>query len=241
MHPPDVDVSTDHPRSPPKGKTGHRRAAWITAVILLVIFVGFALFSGTVVGRSVDAIRAAASGADGPGSLALVYGLAAVFTFLTVLLPLPAEASAFLNGALFPSFIAFLLTWTMAMLGATASYEIGRWCGRPPAERLFGGDRLSRFERLIERAGWPTLLALRLSPVMAFTAINWASGILALSRPVFYWTTAVGLIPGTFVFTVVPEVLEQGRSTGLLITLAFAVVIGLLAMSYLRFKRTKPI
>jgi hypothetical protein len=35
---------------------------------------------------------------------------------------------------------------------------------------------------------------------MAFT-INWASGILALSRPAFYWTVAAGLLPGTGVFT----------------------------------------
>jgi len=200
----------------------------------LVIAVG-----GDVVRPMVSFIRSAAEGADGPWAQASIYGLASVFTFLTVLLPLPAEASAFLNGSLFPAPVAFGLTWTMAMVGAAASYEIGRRHGRAPAHRLFGTAPMDRVERLIDRAGWPTLLALRLSPVMAFTAINWASGILALSRPVFYWTTAVGLVPGTYVFTLVPDLLRSGASTAKLVGIGTAAAIGLLGVSYLRMRR-KP-
>jgi uncharacterized membrane protein YdjX (TVP38/TMEM64 family) len=203
----------------------------LIGALLLVVAVG-----GEVVGPTVALIRSAAEGAEG-GTLAAIYGLAAAFTFLTVLLPLPAEASAFLNGSLFPAPVAFVLTWTMAMAGATASYEIGRRHGRAPAHKIFGTAPMDRVERLIDRAGWPTLLALRLSPVMAFTAINWASGILALSRPVFYWTTAAGLVPGTYVFTVVPDLLRSGASTAKLVGIASAAVVGLLGVSFLRMRR----
>lgn len=217
----------DRPRRP-------RAAFWVIVLVALVVFI--AGVGSTVTSEAVEAIRRAADGSEGPWSRALVFVVAAVFTFFTVLLPLPAEASAFLNGSIFAPSVAFGLTWVMAMAGASASYEIGRWLGRPPAERMFGKVRLARVERLVEKAGWPTLLALRLSPVMAFTAINWASGILALSRPVYYWTTGVGLIPGTYVFTVVPGVLEDGGSAGLLIGLGFAVVLLLLGVSYLRMR-----
>jgi len=220
--------------APDKGRR-QRAAFWGLVLVAVVVFI--AGIGSTVTSEAVEAIRRAADGSEGPWSRALVYALASVFTFLTVLLPLPAEASAFLNGSIFPPGAAFVLTWVMAMAGASASYEIGRWLGRPPAERMFGKVRLDRVERLVEKAGWPTLLALRISPVMAFTAINWASGILALSRPVYYWTTGVGLIPGTFVFTVVPGVLEDGGSAGLLIGLGFAAVLLLLGVSYLRMRR----
>jgi uncharacterized membrane protein YdjX (TVP38/TMEM64 family) len=211
------------------------RIAGVALVILAVV--ALAVRSGTVVDRATAIIRASARGDRGGGAEAAVYLLAAGFTFLAVLLPLPAEAAALLNGTLFPPATAFALTWGAAMLGAAASYEIGRWAGRPPAVRLFGAERLRRVERLVERAGWPTLLALRLSPVMAFTAINWASGILALSRPVFYWTVAAGLVPGTFVFSVVPEILERGTSVASLIGLAVAVMAGLFGLSYVRLRR----
>jgi len=205
----------------------------ILGLLALLIILG-----REVVGPAVASIRSAADGARGGPALAAVYGLASAFTFLTVFLPLPAEASAFLNGSLFPSGIAFGLTWTMAMAGAGASYEIGRKWGREPAHRIFGRGPMDKVERLLDRAGWPTLLALRLSPVMAFTAINWASGILALSRPVFYWTTAAGLVPGTYVFTVTPELLESGASTTKLVLIAVALAAGLLAMSYVRVSRS---
>lgn len=227
-------MSSSSPPDPSKPGRSRRLLVLVAlaGAILLIVAAG-----SEVIRPTVAFIRSAAQDAEG-GTLAAIYGLASVFTFLTVLLPLPAEASAFLNGSLFPAPVAFGLTWTMAMAGAATSYEIGCRLGRAPAHRLFGTAPMDRVERLIHRAGWPTLLALRLSPVMAFTAINWASGILALSRPVFYWTTAVGLVPGTYVFTVVPDLLRSGTSTATLVGIAAAAAVGLLGVSFLRMRRT---
>jgi uncharacterized membrane protein YdjX (TVP38/TMEM64 family) len=124
------------------------------------------------------------------------------------------------------------------MAGAAASYECGLRLGHRPAERLFGATRLARVQDLVDRAGWPTLLALRLSPVMAFTAINWASGILALSRPVFYWTVAVGLVPGTWVFTMAPELLLDRSATTKLLVVAGVVMLVLFGVTWGRVKRS---
>jgi uncharacterized membrane protein YdjX (TVP38/TMEM64 family) len=233
----DCGMPPSSPLSPKTDPGGSRR--WMVLVALVAAILLIIAAGGEVVRPMAAFIRSAAEGADGPWAQATIYGLASLFTFLTVLLPLPAEASAFLNGSLFPSPIAFGLTWTMAMVGAATSYEVGRRHGRTPAHRLVGKALMDRVERLIDHAGWPTLLALRLSPVMAFTAINWASGILALSRPVFYWTTAVGLVPGTYVFTVVPHLLQSGASTAKLVGLGSAAAVGLLGVSYLRMRRTK--
>jgi uncharacterized membrane protein YdjX (TVP38/TMEM64 family) len=211
-------------------------------VRLLLIALGVAALAALLVFGAPTAamlarrLRGLAGGPDGNPSL-LVYALAAGFTFLAILLPLPAEAAALLNGTLFPPLTAFLLTWVSAMAGAAASYECGLRLGHRPAERLFGATRLARVQSLVDRAGWPTLLALRLSPVMAFTAINWASGILALSRPVFYWTVAVGLVPGTWVFTMAPELLLDRSATTRLVVIAGVVVLVLFGVSWGRVRR----
>jgi uncharacterized membrane protein YdjX (TVP38/TMEM64 family) len=55
---------------------------------------------------------------------------------------------------------------------------------------------------VVVASGAPGLLLLRLTPVVAFTAINWAAGLTPLSRWTFFWTTAVGIIPGSILFTV---------------------------------------
>jgi uncharacterized membrane protein YdjX (TVP38/TMEM64 family) len=195
------------------------------------------IFSGPTATLLAQRLRSLAGGPDGTPSL-LVYALAAGFTFLAVLTPLPAEAAALLNGTLFPPLTAFLVTWISAMAGAAASYECGLRLGHRPAERLFGATRLARVQSLVDRAGWPTLLALRLSPVMAFTAINWASGILALSRPVFYWTVAVGLVPGTWVFTMAPELLLDRRATTRLLVIAGVVMLVLVGLTWGRVRRS---
>lgn len=180
-----------------------------------------------------ETVRAYASGEDTMGA---AMALAALFTLIAALLPLPAEAPALLNGALFAPVTAFLLTYVCAYLGAAIAYECGRLLGYDAAAQLVGVERMRRVEKLINRAGWPTLLALRLSPVMAFTALNWASGVLKLSRPVFYWTMLVGLLPGTYVFTVIPHILDGGRNLWLYVGVIVAIMIGLFAITILRFR-----
>jgi uncharacterized membrane protein YdjX (TVP38/TMEM64 family) len=216
-----------------------RRSTIRLALIALgvVALVGALIVGGPTATLVAQRLRSLAGGPDGTPSL-LVYALAAGFTFLAVLTPLPAEAAALLNGTLFPPLTAFLVTWISAMAGAAASYECGLRLGHRPAERLFGATRLARVQRLVDHAGWPTLLALRLSPVMAFTAINWASGILALSRPVFYWTVAVGLVPGTWVFTMAPELLLDRRATTRLVVIAAVVMLVLFGLTWGRVRRS---
>ena len=214
-----------------------RSAVRLILIALGVVALAAALILGGPAATSLaKGLRGLAEGRNGTPSI-LVYALAAGFTFLAVLTPLPAEAAALLNGTLFPPLTAFVVTWVSAMAGAAASYECGLRLGHRPAERLFGATRLARVQSLVDRAGWPTLLALRLSPVMAFTAINWASGILALSRPVFYWTVAVGLVPGTWVFTMAPELLLDRSATTKLLVVAGVVMLVLFGVTWGRVRR----
>lgn len=216
----------------------HSHPRLITWVVLILLFIAFfAAFGEGLIGAAIAKIKALAG--EAPGGA--VYVAAAGFTILAALLPIPAEAPAFLNGTIFPPLNAFVLTYAFTYLGASLAYEGGRYLGHGPVSRIFGDRRMAKIEAFIGTAGWPTMLALRLSPVMAFTALNWASGILALSRPIFYWTTAVGIAPGTYIFTLAPQVLENDASFGMYLGAAFAFVAMLLGLGFLRFKRARKV
>ena len=117
------------------------------------------------------------------------------------ILPIPAEAPAMLNGALFGPVTGTFITWTGALLGALISFEIARALGRPVASRIVPERTLDRADALVAQAGWTGLLVLRLLPMVAFTAINWGAGLTSVSRWTFVWTTALGIVPGAIVFT----------------------------------------
>jgi uncharacterized membrane protein YdjX (TVP38/TMEM64 family) len=116
-------------------------------------------------------------------------------------LPIPAEAPAMINGALFGPLVGTAVSWTGAMLGAHISFELARRMGRPVAERLVTDPALERVDRWVEKAGWWGLLLARFMPLIAFTALNWGAGLTPVSRWRFCWTTAIGIIPGAIVFT----------------------------------------
>ena len=143
------------------------------------------------------------------------------------ILPIPAEAPAMANGALFGPVVGSAFTWTGAMVGAWLSYEIARGWGRPLLARWVDGPSLARVERVADSGGWWGLLVLRLIPLVAFTALNWGSGAIGIPRWRFLWTTALGILPGAILFT----------STGVgLVALyqrspSIAALVGVLALS----------
>lgn len=161
----------------------------------------------------------------------LVYVLAPAFTVLVAVLPIPAEIPAVLNGMVFGPVWGILVTWLSSLLGAQISFELARRFGRPFSERLLPATALDRADALVNAAGWPSLLALRLIPTVAFTALNWAAGFTCLPRGRFVWTTAVGILPGAIAFTTTGvgiHALIRDSVTGQLI---FYSVLGLLVIA----------
>ena len=92
------------------------------------------------------------------------------------------------------------MTWGGAMVGAMISYELARCFGIRLTRRFVAPEVMERFEGL-KNTEAPVLLMLRLTPVVAFTVVNWASGLLQVRRSTFVWTTAVGILPGAIAFT----------------------------------------
>ncbi len=128
------------------------------------------------------------------------YWAAPMLMVVVAILPIPAEIPAAMNGMLFGAVLGVMITWGGAMVGAMLSYELARCFGRKLTRRFVKPEVVARFERL-KYTEAPVLLMLRLTPVVAFTVVNWASGLLQVRRSTFMWTTAVGILPGTIAFT----------------------------------------
>ena len=129
------------------------------------------------------------------------YFAAPLLMAIVALLPFPAEVPAMLNGLLFGPWIGSLVSWSGAMMGAWASFELARRFGRGAITRWGGSAALARADRFTRGAGWWGLIVLRLIPLVAFTALNYGLGLTDVSRRRFLWTTAIGITPGAVVFT----------------------------------------
>ena len=106
-----------------------------------------------------------------------------------------------LNGLLFGPWVGSLVSWSGAMVGAWASFELARRFGRGAVTRWGGSAALARADQFTQGVGWWGLIVLRLIPLVAFTALNYGLGLTDVSRRRFLWTTAVGIAPGAVVFT----------------------------------------
>jgi uncharacterized membrane protein YdjX (TVP38/TMEM64 family) len=171
---------------------------------------------------------------SGPWAYVLAYG----YTIAVAIVPFPAEFPAMLNGMLFGPVVGTVITWSAALLGAEASFELSRRFGRPLVARFVRPRALERADQLVIASGAPGLLLLRLTPVIAFTAINWVAGLTALDRWTFLWTTAVGIIPGAILFTAsgsgLAALYRRQPVFGIILLLA---LLGLVALIHQRTRR----
>jgi uncharacterized membrane protein YdjX (TVP38/TMEM64 family) len=94
-------------------------------------------------------------------------------------------------------------------------------------------DKLAKFNKEIEINGFSYLLTLRFIPLFPFWMINLFAGLTKIPLKTYAWTTAVGIFPGSLVYTYTGNQLNTIRSLKDIfswnILLAF-ILLGLLAL-----------
>lgn len=128
---------------------------------------------------------------EGWGPLAAIasLGLMIAHSFL----PVPAEIIAISNGILFGPAFGIFLTWLGGMIGAILSFSITRYFQSPLRGLL--PSRVLQSELLDKSVPTPTLLIMRLIPLISFNLINYALGLSRVKLWTFVWTTALGILP----------------------------------------------
>jgi len=132
------------------------------------------------------------------------YGLAIlIFIGLYILqtaFSLPGGAVLTLTGGfLFGSVLGTLFVNIGATIGATMAFLAARYLFRDWVERTFG-DRLEPIQAGFATNAFSYLMTLRLIPAFPFFLVNLVSGLTRINGGTYVAATAVGIIPGSFVF-----------------------------------------
>lgn len=146
----------------------------------------------------------------------------------------PGLALTLAGGALFGFSFGALLNTIGANLGATGAFWLARTLGRDGV-RALAGDRLAGLDRLTEEKGHVWLLRLRLIPVVPFNVLNIAAGLAAMPWRRYVVATAIGILPGTLVYTYFADAIVAGVSGSSRTALVRVLVAGglLVALSFL--------
>jgi len=148
----------------------------------------------------------------------------------------PGGALTLAGGALFGLGLGSLLNWTGAVLGACTAYGFARLVGGRAVETLLG-RHASALRQLREGGGghgfW-SIFRLRLIPLVPFNALNIASGIARVPFRSYALATALGIIPGTVIYTYFADSVLAGVSGARRHALLNVLIAGglLLALSF---------
>lgn len=104
------------------------------------------------------------------------------------------------GGFLFGTLPAMIYANISATIGAAlcflfSRYLIGSWIQNKYS------DKIIKFNKEIEENGSNYLLTVHLMPIFPFFLINLISGITKVSLKTFIWTTTIGILPASFVYS----------------------------------------
>lgn len=214
------------PRKPAGGKG--RGKKWVYAAIgaAFAALVGWLIYSGLLMegirfeqSLDTESMRRAIQSL-GPAAPLASIGLMIVHTYV----PFPLEILALANGLVFGAWGGIAITWFSMVLSAWIGYATTRFA-RPLAYKVASGERLKRMEEWTARRSTWQLVAIRFIPVISFSLLNLAMGLLRVPFWTFTWTTAIGIIPIVVVSVIAGNLLHLGP-------VAWAVIGGV-ALAYL--------
>jgi uncharacterized membrane protein YdjX (TVP38/TMEM64 family) len=200
------DKKTTGSLATPHLRRGHAyvRLAVLAAVLAAAGYAAYRLgiFELRDPERLGDAIRRAKDVPALPVLFVLGYAIATVFA-------LPGTVFTLAGGAIFGTVLGSLLNWTGATLGALGAYALARRLGSDAVRKVLG-RHVDALNALTSRADFATLFRLRLIPVVPFNALNFAAGLAPAPLRAYALSTALGIIPGTVVYTYFADSLVAG-------------------------------
>jgi len=164
-----------------------------------------------------------------------------ILTYVVVAgLSLPGAVILTLTGGfLFGGILATLFINIGATTGATLAFLTARYLLRDTVEQKFG-KWMGPFQEGFAKNAFSYLLTLRLIPLFPFFVVNLVSGLTRVNVGTYMLATAIGIIPGSFVYA------YAGRQLGTISSLkeiaspnvigAF-VLLGLLALAPVVYKQ----
>jgi len=135
----------------------------------------------------------------------------AIYAAATVL-AVPGSVLTLAGGAIFGFYWGTLYNAIAANIGANGAFGMSRALGQDAVRRLVGEDSkaMARLDSVVEQHGFRGLLTFRLIPLVPFNVLNFGSGLLSIRWSSYALATAVGILPGTAIYTFFADALLQG-------------------------------
>ncbi len=114
-------------------------------------------------------------------------------------LSIPGATVLTLSGGFLFGLIGVAYVNLGATAGATLSFLAARYLLGDWIQARYG-ERLAAFNKEVDENGYYYLLTLRFIPLFPFFLINVFAGFTRVPLSIFIWTTALGIIPGSFVY-----------------------------------------
>ncbi len=207
-----------------------RPAIWLRLAGLLLIIAAIATLATLTDVSDLERLRGYLTGAGpvAPLVFVLIYG---TYT----LAPLPRTALSILTGVLFGLGWGVALAYVGSLLGAAMAFGLARVLGRQAVVSL-SGSYGARADEILERRGFPAVLAARVVPVIPFMVVNYTAGVTDI-RPRAYWlATVIGIVPGTVFYVAVGAYAMEVQSASTGLTLVLLAVVGGTALAYLAWR-----
>lgn len=212
--------------------------------VLLLIFVSFK-FSGVEDGLTLASLQGnAISLQDNVANNYSLSVLGFIFIYIIVLaFSIPgATILTLAGGFLFGVGLGTLFVNIGATLGATIAflssrYLIGKWVQNKYK------DKLKKFNEELKKNGRNYLLTLRFIPIFPLFLINLFAGLTKIPLRTFIWTTSLGIIPGSLVYTFAGKQLrlinsvKDILSVKIFIALVLLGLFSLIPVFYSKFKK----
>lgn len=183
---------------------------WLPLALLIIIVLAL-YFSGTYRWISVEALVQNYTRMSQFVAEHLLWALLIYMLFYAVAVALSFPAAWVLTvsgGLLLGWWIAGLATIFAATVGASVLYFIARTSlGEHMRENAKG--YIQKMRDGFQKDAVNYMFFLRLTPVFPFTLVNIAPGILGVPFSIFFWTTLVGIAPGTFAYAYAGEGLDS--------------------------------
>lgn len=186
-----------------KENSSHFKWTSFIPLFVIIIFMIISYFLGLFDAASFDAIKA---NRDQIQNFVQTHKVTSPFIFIAlyaifVALSLPgAIFFTLIGGFIFPFPLSALYVVIGATLGAIGIFLAAKTSIGAYLRKKFGKS-LEKLHRGFEKNAMSYLLFLRFVPIFPFWLVNIASSLFNIKLFTFTWTTFVGIIPGSLVFT----------------------------------------
>lgn len=164
------------------------------------------------------------------------------FYVLAIALSFPSASLITLTGGfLFGVWVGTCLSVIGATIGAIIAFVLVRYLFAESMQSQYT-KQMQQFTKAIKEYGISFLLFVRLVAIFPFFLINIVAALTPVPVGMFIWTTLVGIIPGTLVYSFAGtqlRTLESARDILSPSIIGIFLVLGLLALLPVLIKRTK--